>query len=86
VIFVSPPWFFYESLIVAAGATPVRVNVDPATFDLDLGAIEAALTERTRAIIVNSPHNPTGKIYPAATLERLGGLLSAAGARVGRPL
>jgi aspartate aminotransferase len=71
VIFVSPPWFFYESLIVGAGATPVRVGIDPVTFDLDLDAIEAALTPRTRAIVVNSPHNPTGKIYPPADLPLL---------------
>ena len=42
-----------------------------ATFDLDLDAIEAAITERTHAIVVNSPNNPTGKIYPPATLEAL---------------
>src|SRR5919201_1627376 len=60
VVFVSPPWFFYEALILGAGATPVRVRVDETTFDLDLGAIEAALGERTRAVVINTPHNPTG--------------------------
>jgi aspartate aminotransferase len=44
VIFLSPPWFFYGALIAAAGAQPVRVKIDPATFDLDLAAIEAAIT------------------------------------------
>ena len=44
VVFCSPPWFFYEALIVGAGATPVRVRVDLETWDLDVGAIEAALT------------------------------------------
>lgn len=86
VIFISPPWFFYEALIAAAGATPVRVRCDPQTFDLDLAAIEAAITERTRAIIVNTPNNPTGKIYPAATLEALATLLEEAGQRNGRPI
>ena len=86
VIFVSPPWFFYEALIEAAGATPVRVRCNPDTFDLDLAAIEDAITERTRAIIVNTPNNPTGKIYPPATLEGLARLLSAAGEKNGRPL
>lgn len=71
VIFISPPWFFYETLIAATGATPVRVPVNPATFDLDPDAT-AALSSRTRATIVNSPDNPTGKIYPPATLARLG--------------
>jgi aspartate aminotransferase len=64
VVFISPPWFFYESMIVAVRrhARPGG-TIDPETFDLDLDAIAAALTPRTRAIIVNSPHNPTGKIY-----------------------
>lgn len=86
VIFISPPWFFYEAMIAAQGATPVRVSVDPTTFDLDLGAIAAAITPRTRAIIVNSPNNPTGTIYPPETLRALAELLSAASARNGRPI
>jgi len=48
VIFISPPWFFYEALIVAAGATPVRVLANRQTYDLDLGAVAAAITTRTR--------------------------------------
>jgi aspartate aminotransferase len=86
VVFVSPPWFFYEALIAAAGATPVRVRCDLETWDLDVDAIEAALTERTRAIIVNSPNNPTGRIYPPETLERLAAVLTAASERGGRPV
>jgi aspartate aminotransferase len=86
VIFLSPPWFFYEALIAAAGAQPVRVTIDPITFDLDLAAIEAAIGPRTRAIIVNSPHNPTGKIYADATLAGLAGLLTHASARIGHPI
>jgi aspartate aminotransferase len=84
VIYISPPWFFYEALILTYGARPVRVKIDPATFDLDLDAIAAAITARTRAIIVNSPNNPTGKIYPAATLSRLAALLTEASERNGR--
>lgn len=86
VVFISPPWFFYESLIAAVGARPVRVHGDPVTFDLDLEAIEQAITPHTRAIIINSPNNPTGKIYPAGTLQQLANLLTAAGARHGRPI
>lgn len=84
VIFISPPWFFYEALIVAAGARPVRVTCTPETLNLDVRAIEAAITERTRAVIVNSPHNPTGKIYSPATLTRLADVLTAATQRIGR--
>jgi aspartate aminotransferase len=84
VIFVSPPWFFYETLIVAAGATPVRVLADRAhAFDLDLTAIEAAITPRTRAIIVNSPHNPSGRIYTHEQLAALASILDEGSARSG---
>ena len=86
VIFISPPWFFYEALIAAAGAVPVRVKVRPGTFDLDLDAIAAAITPRTCAILINSPNNPTGKIYPPETLAGLGALLTQASARHGRTI
>jgi aspartate aminotransferase len=86
VIFLSPPWFFYASTIVGRGAVPVRARVDETTWDLDVDSIAAAITERTRAIIVNSPNNPTGRIYPAETLDRLGEVLTASSERNGRPI
>lgn len=84
VLYSQPAWFLYDPLIVDAGATPVRVDIDPTTFDLDLDAIAAAITERTRVVIVNSPHNPTGKVVPDATLARLAVILTDASARNGR--
>jgi aspartate aminotransferase len=81
VIIVRPPHFLYEPLIEAAGARAVRVDVDPRTFDLDVDAVAAALTDRTKAIIVNTPHNPTGKVFPTETLERLAKVLEDASAR-----
>jgi aspartate aminotransferase len=53
-------------------------------FDLDLAAIEAAIRPRTRLVIVNSPHNPTGRIYDQRTLSDLSDLLDRASARLGR--
>ncbi|CAN5809330.1 pyridoxal phosphate-dependent aminotransferase [soil metagenome] len=86
VIFNLPPWFFYVNMVVSAGGVPVKVPVDRNTFDLDLNAIERAITPRTRAIIVNTPNNPTGKIYPPETLERLAAMLTGASHRHGRPI
>lgn len=86
IIFNSPPWFFYEGMIAGNGALPVRVRVRSDNFDLDLAAIEAALTPQTRAVLVNSPNNPTGRIYPPETLAALGELLTAASRRFGRTI
>jgi aspartate aminotransferase len=84
VIFLSPPWFFYAPMIAFARGVPVRVRVHPTTFDIDIDAVAMAITPRTRAVIVNSPNNPTGKIYPPGTLDRLAAVLSAASAKYGR--
>jgi len=84
VIFISPPWFFYEAMIVDSGATPVRVHSLPPAFDLPVETIRAALTPRTRAIIVNSPQNPTGRIYPAEDLAALAEVLGLAARQHGR--
>ena len=86
VIFLSPPWFFYELMIASAGATAVRVRLQPPGFDLDPDAIAAAITPRTRAVIVNSPHNPTGRIYGEPELRALGDVLRSASERHGRPI
>ncbi len=80
-IYSLPPWFLYEGLVVEAGLVPVRVRVDHETFDLNVDAIAAAITPRTRIVIVNSPNNPTGRIYPRATLRRLAAALDEASAR-----
>ena len=84
VIYLSPPWFFYELLIAAADAIPVRLNLAPPVFDLDPEAIAAAITPRTRAVIVNSPHNPSGRVYPLEDLSRLASILDEASRRNGR--
>ena len=78
VIFSIPPWFFYEAMIVAAGGKPVKVPVMPTNHDLDVDAIAAAITPRTRMVIINTPNNPTGRIYPAETLTELASVLSEA--------
>jgi aspartate aminotransferase len=86
VIFISPPWFFYESMIAVMGATPVRVTLSGPAFRLDAETVEAAITSRTRAIIVNSPQNPTGRIYTHDELDALAAVLTRASQRNGRPV
>jgi len=86
VVFLSPPWFFYEMLILAAGGEPVRVRLDPPTFDLELDRIAAVVGPRTRVVMLNSPHNPSGRVYPAADLQALADALIDASARIGRPI
>lgn len=86
VLYSDPPWFFYESMILAAGATPVSVPVRSDDYDLDLDRIAEAITEKTRMVIVNTPHNPTGRIYPPATLRGLAAILGEASARLGAPI
>jgi len=73
-------------MILSSGATPVRVRLEPPDFNLDLDAIVAALGPRTRAVLINTPHNPTGRIYPATVLQRLADRLAEAAARYGRPI
>jgi aspartate aminotransferase len=53
-------------------------------FDLDIDEIEAAIGTWTRAVLVNSPHNPTGRVYPAESLAALGDLLRRKSAELGR--
>jgi aspartate aminotransferase len=86
VIYISPPWFFYDAMIRAAGGVPVKVRVRPGDFDLDLDAIAAAITPRTRMLLLNTPHNPTGRIFPSATLARLAELLETASQENQRPI
>jgi aspartate aminotransferase len=84
VILSEPAWFCYEPILLNADAVPIKVQLREPNFDLDIGAIEAAITPRTRLVIVNSPHNPTGRIYDRATLEQLAAMLDRASARIGK--
>ena len=86
VVFLSPPWFFYELLILAADGVPVRVRLSPPAFDLDLAAIEAAITSRTRIVLLNTPNNPSGRVYPVEAMRALADLLERASSRLGRPI
>jgi aspartate aminotransferase len=86
VIFLSPPWFFYEMLILAVDGEPIRVRLEPPDFDLEPDDVARAITSRTRAVLVNSPHNPSGRIYELDRLRALADVLGEASARHGRPI
>lgn len=86
VIYFDPCWFFYESMIIASGAVPVSIPVRADDHDLDLERLAAAINDRTRLIIVNTPHNPTGRIYPPSTLEDLARVLTEASERFEAPI
>lgn len=76
VIVLAPFFVEYRFYIDNHGGTTREVQTQPDSFQLDLAAIEQAITEKTAAIIINSPNNPTGVIYPAEALQRLGQLLA----------
>ena len=61
-----------------------EVWTDPETFQPNIDAIEEAITDNTRAIIINSPNNPTGAVYSAETLEALGQMLERKQAELNR--
>jgi aspartate aminotransferase len=83
-VFSEPAWFCYEPMLLAADVVPRKIRLKSADFDLDLDAIDAAIGPKTRLVIVNSPHNPTGRIYGRDLLEALSDLLNRASARFGR--
>ena len=82
VIIISPFFVEYRFYIDNHGGVP-RIVPSDREFNLDLAAIEAALTAKTKVVLINSPNNPTGQIYPAASLGQLGRMLDAAGKRLG---
>jgi aspartate aminotransferase len=84
VVIPVPGWFCYEPMLHAVNLVPVRAALDPVTFDLDLDAIVSAITPRTRIVIVNSPANPTGRVYPKQTWDALADVLERASQTHGR--
>jgi len=75
VIVLDPCYDSYDPNIELAGAVAVHVPLTPGTFAPDFDRIAASLSPRTRAIIVNTPHNPSATVWTAADMERLAALL-----------
>ena len=72
---LTPYFVEYKFYIDNHGGIPREVWTDRESFQLDIPALESAINEKTRAIIINSPNNPTGVIYPADTLRALGEMI-----------
>ncbi len=85
VIILSPFFVEYKFYIDNHGGVSKAVQTT-AEFKLDLNAIGEAITSRTKAIIINSPNNPTGVVYDAASLAGLGRLLEARERELGHPI
>ncbi|MBC7356346.1 MAG: pyridoxal phosphate-dependent aminotransferase [Desulfomicrobiaceae bacterium] len=86
VLAIAPYFVEYGFYVENHGGRLVAVPARTPDFGLDLAAVEAAISARTRCVILNSPNNPTGRVYSAEELAALGALLARAEARVGRPI
>ncbi|MEE1115199.1 MAG: pyridoxal phosphate-dependent aminotransferase [Eubacterium sp.] len=76
----------YRVFVETAGAKLVAVQSDPETFQIDFDKLEAALNEKTKALIVNSPNNPSGVVFSTASIVRLAELLNKKEEEYGHPI
>ncbi|KAL5069064.1 hypothetical protein RYX36_019951 [Vicia faba] len=74
VILFDPSYETYQGCVTMAGGVPIHVPLDPPQWTLDPNKLLTSITERTKAIVVNSPHNPTGKVF---TKDELGTIAEA---------
>ena len=79
VIVLDPCYDCYEPAIDLAGAKAVHVPLDPATFAPDWNAVRAAITPRTRMLMINSPHNPSGAMLSEADMREVAAILDGTG-------
>ena len=79
VIVLDPCYDCYEPAIELAGARAVHVPLDPVTFAPDWGLVRAAITPKTRMLMINSPHNPSGAMLDADDMAAIAGLLRGTG-------
>lgn len=80
VVLLEPAYDSYRPAVLAAGGIPVGVQLrhTPEGFEVDWDALTARLSPRTRAILVNTPHNPTGMLWDHGDWQRLAALLADA--------
>ena len=71
VLLLAPAWPSYDGMIRIFGGVPVHVPVSRPSYHPDFEALEASVTERTKAIMLNSPNNPTGAVYTPEEIEKI---------------
>jgi aspartate aminotransferase len=71
VLLLSPAWPSYDGMVRLTGATPIHVPVRRDNYHPDFEALEAHVSPKTKAIIINSPNNPTGAVYTKEETQRL---------------
>ena len=71
VVLFEPYYDSYKASVLMAGAVPRFVTLEEPDWHFDFGAVERAVTARTRAVFVNTPHNPTGKVFSPDELEAI---------------
>ena len=86
VIVLTPYFPEYRMYIQAWHCRCVEVPTTPETFQIDVDAIEKAITRCTRMVIINTPNNPTGAVYDEASIKALGDLLRRESERLGRTI
>ena len=74
IVLFEPYYDSYKASVVMAGAVPAFVTLETPDWRYDPAALERAVTGRTRAILLNTPHNPTGKVFSREDLELVSGL------------
>ena len=80
VVLFEPYYDSYKASVVMAGAVPRIVTLHAPDWTFDLRELEAAFTPKTRALLLNTPHNPTGKVFSQGELETLAALCRDRGA------
>lgn len=86
VITFAPYFPEYKVFIEGAGASMKMIPADIEAFQIDFAAFEAAINERTKAVIVNSPNNPSGAVYSEETVKKLASVLEEASRKYGHPI
>lgn len=85
-VLIAPYFPEYKVFVTAAGGKPVVAAFDEKDFQPDFASLTKALSPRTKAVIVNSPNNPSGAVYTKDTVKKLCDMLRDASAKFGKPI